>query len=212
LGSTIPTAVTARDQYGFVTSVPVCATLAVVRADYSRQDRTLTVEAKSGQMNVPMELRLDGLDGLSAQSLVFSDRIVVPDIDVPPANITVLAADGGSVTAPVSVGLPDSQAQVAALALNEPPVAAPDEFQVTFGVPAELDVLGNDMDSDGDDLLVVSVAQPIVAGVQQGVAAAINSGKVLRYDAMAGCAAVQQFTYVVSDRKGGSSSAMVRIG
>ncbi len=211
LGSTIPTAVTARDQYGFVTSVPVCATLAVVRADYSRQDRTLTVEAKSGQMNVPMEFRLDGLDGLSSQSLVFSDRIVVPDIDVPPANITVLAADGGSVTAPVSVGLPDSQAQLAALGLNEPPVAAPDEFQVTFGVPAELDILGNDMDPDGDDLLVVSVAQPIVAGVQQGVAAAINSGKVLRYDAMAGGAAVQQFTYVVSDRKGGSSSAMVRI-
>ena len=211
LGSTIPTAVTARDQYGFVTSVPVYATLTVSRADYSRENRTVTVEAESGQMTVPMELRLDGLDGLSSQSLVFTDRIVVPDIDVPPANITVLAADGGSVTAPVSVGLPDRRAQTAALGLNEPPVAAPDEFQVTFGVPAELDILGNDTDPDGDDLLVVSVAQPIVSGVQQGVATAINGGKVLRYDARPGGAAVQQFSYVVSDRKGGSSSAMVRI-
>ncbi len=211
LGSTIPAAVTARDQYGFVTSVPVCATLTVVRADYSREDRSLTVEAKSGQMNVPMALRLDGLDGLSSQSLVFSDRIVVPDIDVPPASVTVLAEDGGSVTAPVSVGLPDSQAQLAALAENQPPVAAPDEFQITFGVPAELDVLGNDQDVDGDDLVIVSVAQPIVGGIQQGMATVINGGKALRYDAKPGGAPVQQFSYVVSDRKGGSSSAMVRI-
>jgi hypothetical protein len=208
---TFPTTVTARDQYGFISAVPVEAAVAVLRANYSITDRSLTVEVQSGESNVPMQFRLQGVDGLAPESATFADRIVVPELDAPPTAVTVAALGGGSVTVPVTVGLVFANSGGGFSGANNPPVASPDEFLVTVGVRGDLDLLGNDQDADGDNLVIVSVAQPFVGGVQQGVATVINGGKGIQYEPLPGSASVQQFSYVVSDGKGGSSSALVRI-
>jgi len=206
-----PTAVTTRDQYGYISSVPVEASVAILRANYSIQDRSLTVEVQSGEANTPMQFRLQGVDGLAPESAVFADRIVVPELDAPPTVVTVAALGGGSVTAPVTVGLVAPTGGGGFAGANNPPVASPDGFIVTVGVRADLDLLGNDQDADGDNLVIVSVAQAFVGGVQQGVATVVNGGKAIQYEPLAGSTAVQQFSYVVSDGRGGSSSAVVRI-
>ncbi len=206
-----PTTVTAKDQYGFISAVPVEASMAVVRANYSITDRSLTVEVQSGESNVPMQFRLQGVDGLAPESATFADRIVIPELNAPPTAVTVAALGGGSVTVPVTVGLVFANAGGGFAGANNPPVASPDEFLVTVGVRGDLDLLGNDQDADGDNLVIVSVAQPFVGGVQQGVATVINGGKGIQYEPLPGSASVQQFSYVVSDGKGGSSSAVVRI-
>lgn len=206
-----PTSVTARDQYGYISTVAVEASLAIVRANYSIQDRSLTVEVQSGESNTPMQFRLQGVDGLAAESGTFVDRIVVPELDAPPSVVTVAAQGGGSVSVPVTVGLAAPTGGIGFAGANNPPVASPDEFLVTVGVRADLDLLGNDQDADGDNLVIVSVAQAFVGGVQQGVATVVNGGKAIQYEPLAGSTAVQQFSYVVSDGRGGSSSAVVRI-
>ncbi len=211
VGGEFPAAVTSRDEHGFVSTVPVEAMLAVLRADYSLEDGSLTVEARSGEFGAELQLSLIGVDGVTTQSGVFTDRIVVPNLQAPPSMVRVASAVGGSVTVPVTIGMPALGTGFGGVALNQPPIASPDEYAVTLGVPADLDVLGNDADADADRLVIVSVAQPVVGGVPQAVVTLLNGGRSLRYEPLPGGRGAQQFSYVVSDGRGGSSSAIVRM-
>ena len=206
-----PTEVSSRDQYGFIQKVPVEAMLSVLRADYSLQDKTLTVEAASGEFGAVLQLQVMGVDGLTSQSATFTERIVVPNVQAPPTSVRVVSAVGGSVTAPVTVGLPALGTGFGGTLQNQPPIASQDEFIVTLGVPADLDVLGNDVDVDADALVIVSVSQPVVGGVPQAVVTPLNGGRSVRYEPLAGGNANQLFSYAVSDGRGGSSSAQVRV-
>ncbi len=76
--------------------------------------------------------------------------------------------------------------------INDPPVAAPDSRTSPNSTPVDIDVLVNDTDPDGDDLIVSSVSQPSEGSVS------IVGGKV-RYTPPGDFVGVTSFSYTVSD-------------
>jgi hypothetical protein len=86
--------------------------------------------------------------------------------------------------------------------VNDPPTAVNDVFTVTAGVATSLNVLNNDRDIDGNPLTLASVSTPTVG------TATISANQAV-YTAPAGFAGTATFTYVVTDGKGGSSTATV---
>jgi outer membrane protein OmpA-like peptidoglycan-associated protein len=106
---------------------------------------------------------------------------------------TIADGRGGSATATVAITV---------RALNHPPVARDDTFQVRQQF-TNLDVLANDDDPDGDSLSIVAVTQPLNGSVT------INAdGKALRYT-MPFSFSRTNFTYTISDGRGGFATATV---
>ncbi|HWS31246.1 MAG TPA: Ig-like domain-containing protein, partial [Actinoplanes sp.] len=87
---------------------------------------------------------------------------------------------------------------------NAPPEATDDSFTVTSTAPVPLDVLGNDIDTNGDTLTIT-----ITGGPGHGTAK-VENGKVT-YQVTAGYHGTDTFTYSISDGKGGTDTATVRI-
>src|SRR6185369_5401756 len=65
--------------------------------------------------------------------------------------------------------------------------------------------LGNDSDSDGHALVLASVATPVHG------TAAIGTGGVIVYTPATGFYGTDAFSYVVTDGRGGSASAVVSV-
>jgi YD repeat-containing protein len=110
---------------------------------------------------------------------------------------TILDGRGGSATATVSVTI-DTRP-------NNGPVAADDVALTTRGVPVLLDPRINDADADSDALTVTGVG-----AASHGTAAMQPNGQVL-YTPTAGYVGDDSFIYTVSDGRGGSKTATVRI-
>jgi uncharacterized repeat protein (TIGR01451 family) len=110
---------------------------------------------------------------------------------------TIADPDGATDTATVAIAVRPHG--------NHPPEAANDTFWVNAGSPADLDVLANDTDLNGDSLAVVSVS-PSSHGI-----VTINSDGTVRYTPGAGFHGTDTFTYVVSDGGGGTASATVTV-
>ncbi|GAB2451767.1 Ig-like domain-containing protein [Xylanimonas ulmi] len=91
---------------------------------------------------------------------------------------------------------------------NRPPVAHDDEFGARPGRTTVLDVLGNDVDPDGDVIVAHVGDQPEGAVVTQ-----VMGGLALQMTAPADATGDRTFTYTVSDGRGGSdtASALVRL-
>ncbi len=113
-------------------------------------------------------------------------------------NYTIADSNGATATAQITV-------TVAAAALNHPPIANNDEVSVIKGSAANLNVLANDSDPDGDPLTIISVTHtgPLTAEVS------INPEGTVRYTHHHGTAGRDTFTYTISDGHGNTATATV---
>jgi len=87
---------------------------------------------------------------------------------------------------------------------NAAPVAVPDIATTFETLPVDVFVLANDVDADGDALVISSVSAS-----SNGTVSVIGSG--IRYTPNEGFTANDAFSYVIGDGKGGSSTGSVRI-
>ena len=98
---------------------------------------------------------------------------------------------------------------------NRPPVALPDSYVVPSGVGTLLNVTTNDSDPDGDDLAIIDVVQPLngtAIPVDPNAGGAPAPGLTgIVYTPNAGFFGVEQFTYTISDGKGGRSTTVVTV-
>lgn len=88
---------------------------------------------------------------------------------------------------------------------NTAPHAADDEASTLERTSAEIDVLGNDTDDEGDPLAIAAVGRP-TAGT-----AAIVGGQLVKYEPNPDFSGTDTFTYDVVDGFGGRSTATVRV-
>ncbi|MGE0394948.1 MAG: Ig-like domain-containing protein, partial [Vicinamibacterales bacterium] len=88
---------------------------------------------------------------------------------------------------------------------NQPPVAAADTATTPAGTAAEIAVLANDADPEGDALTVTAVTQP-----EHG-AASIGTEGVVTYTPAAGYSGADAFTYTISDGHGGVATGDVTV-
>jgi len=196
--TTIPPAITAVDDAGFVTLVPVTDTVVVTEADYSPTAKTLTVAAATANLNAPPVFYLGGVDGVSPTN-TFTSSIQIPNLNAPPSKVTVFSSAGGASTVSVTVGVPLS-------ANNTPPVAA-DDLAGTIGAdPVVIPVLLNDSDADKDRLTIDTFTQPAAGSVTLD---AVN--QTLTFTANQGARGLQSFQYTITDRRGGFSTAQVTV-
>jgi VCBS repeat-containing protein len=109
---------------------------------------------------------------------------------------TVSDGNGGTATATVSVTVTSS---------NDAPVANADAATLAEDGIANITVLTNDTDADGDTLTVASVTQGVYGTV------AINPDKTVKYTPAANYNGADSFTYTVSDGNGGTATATVAV-
>jgi hypothetical protein len=88
--------------------------------------------------------------------------------------------------------------------LNNPPVAVRDTILTEKNTSVTINVLNNDSDVDGDELIVSSVTQ----GAHGSVA---SSGGDVAYTPDSGFTGTDHFTYTISDGNGGTDTATVTV-
>jgi len=108
---------------------------------------------------------------------------------------TVSDGHGGTSTASVTVGIN---------AVNDAPVAKPDNASTQEDKPVTLNVLANDSDVDGDALSVTS------ASASNG-SVTINTDGTLTYTPKANFSGSDSITYTISDGHGGTASSTVAL-
>lgn len=108
---------------------------------------------------------------------------------------TIADGKGGSATAVVTVTVG---------AANAPPVARDDDAWVIWGNPVRIRVLDNDTDADGDQLTITSIGP-----VANGTAVILDNG--IRYISRPDFFGQENFTYTISDGRGGTATATVHV-
>jgi outer membrane protein OmpA-like peptidoglycan-associated protein len=88
--------------------------------------------------------------------------------------------------------------------LNRQPIAANDSTSLVRGTTANIGVLANDSDPDGNALAVTAVTQPA-----HGTASFTAGG--VTYTPAAGYVGADSFTYTISDGAGGTATATVNV-
>lgn len=194
----IPTAVTAVDDAGFVSSLPVTDTVVITEANYSPSTKLLTVTAATANVNTPAEFYLAGVDGVGPQT-TFTSTLQVPGLNAPPSTVTVYSTAGGASTVSVTVGIPVT-------AGNHPPVAVNDEAGTVGSTPTVVSVLLNDTDPDRDRLSIDSVTQPV-----GGTVTVTDLNSTLTFTANPGASGPVTFQYTVTDLRGGFSTGTVTV-
>jgi hypothetical protein len=89
--------------------------------------------------------------------------------------------------------------------VNVNPVATTDTATTSGAAPVTINVLGNDSDSDGGTITLVSFTQPSSGGV------VTSSGALLVFTPASGFTGLATFTYLISDGQGGSATGTVNI-
>ena len=111
---------------------------------------------------------------------------------------TISDGKGGLATATVDVTITPT---------NDDPVATDNSVTVTFDGPAvPVDVLGNDTDIDGDQLLVSDTGT-----AAKGVVTITGGGSALTYHPNTGATGTDSFTYTVGRRPGRVASGTVHV-
>lgn len=110
---------------------------------------------------------------------------------------TISDGFGGSDLATVTVTIGDDG--------NRPPVATDDTAQTPPATPVRIGVLANDSDPDGDTLTIDSVGTPAHGQAVR------NADGTVTYTPAPGFEGSDNFSYVVSDGRGGSATARVTI-
>lgn len=138
-----------------------------------------------------------------------------------PANGTVVQGTAGNVTytphanfagndsftysiADGRGGVSSAIVRITVASVNDLPTAAPDTVTVTEDTPANIEVLVNDLDIDGDVLSLSAVTAPAHGSAQ------IN-GNAVQYIPAPNFNGADAFNYSISDGKGGSATAQVSI-
>jgi subtilisin family serine protease len=88
---------------------------------------------------------------------------------------------------------------------NTPPVAAADEATVDEDRSVDIDVIANDSDADGDQPAVSSIGTPANGS------ASLNAAGLVRYVPEPNFAGNDSFDYTISDGRGGSDTASVKV-
>src|SRR2546426_92508 len=114
------------------------------------------------------------------------------------------AISRGSVTITASYKGNKTGATLTVTSPNRPPLAVDDTATTTAGVPLQIPVLANDSDPDGDPLAVSGFSQ----GTKGGVGL---TGNVATYAPNAEFTGNDAFTYTISDGRGGTATATVRV-
>jgi hypothetical protein len=112
-------------------------------------------------------------------------------------NFTYTIADDKGATS-------SAQATITVKSTNRPPVAGDDSFYVNSLGAVALNVMANDSDPDGDSLSIVSFTQPSIGTITQG-----SNGRLV-YTGQGSFAQIQ-FSYTISDGKGGTATATVTL-
>ena len=111
---------------------------------------------------------------------------------------TVSDGQGGEGTATVTITVSVSSS-------NTPPIANDDAETAAEDSSVTIDLLANDIDADGDALIIASVTQPAAGTVTN------NGDGTVTYTPDANFSGVDSFTYTVSDGRGGEDTATVTI-
>ncbi|GAB4268036.1 MAG: hypothetical protein Kow0092_21660 [Deferrisomatales bacterium] len=109
---------------------------------------------------------------------------------------TVEDGRGGTATAAVTVTVVPS---------NRAPIALDDAVEIAQGDAADIRVLDNDQDPDGDALSISDLTQP------SGGTASVNPDGTVHYASEPRFAGTDGFTYVVTDGNGGTDTAAVTV-
>ena len=87
---------------------------------------------------------------------------------------------------------------------NNAPIAEDDAAETDHGAPVMIDVLANDTDPDGDDLVIDALTQPTDGS-------AVIDGNKITYTPDTGFAGTDSFTYTVVDGRSGFAEATVTV-
>jgi outer membrane protein OmpA-like peptidoglycan-associated protein len=117
-------------------------------------------------------------------------------------NYTIRDKDGLTATTTVTVTKFDATPPPPA---NRPPVAVDDSITTSPGKPVTIDVLANDSDPDKDPLTITITQMP-----RFGTATVVN-GRILYTPGPQFNRDGDLFTYTISDGKGGTATAQVRV-
>ncbi len=160
-------------------------TIDVLENDTDPQDDPLTISEAS----VPEE---QGTVEIVDNELVFTPA---PDFNGP-AEITYTATDpdGNAAEGTVTVDVTP---------LNDAPVAEDDEDSTDFNTPVTVDLLANDSDVDGDDLVVSAATVP----ADQGTVSLNGDGTAL-FTPADGFSGEAVISYTIEDEEGLSDSAV----
>jgi hypothetical protein len=142
----------------------------ITRAVYALDTQTLTiVAASSDEVSVPTLTALGFGDLLVEPGNTLQSLIVTPPPNFePPATVTVKSSAGGADTEPVVI-IPT--------AVNQAPVAANDTAFTAPGVAVTINVLANDLDTDGPPPLAINAFDAL--GTSGG--AVVQVGSQLQY-------------------------------
>lgn len=193
-----PAAMTARDDSGVISRIPLVDSVLITKADYSPASKSLTVQAASANVAQPVRLFLIGVDGVPTNTS-FTSSIQIPNLSAPPHSVTVISSQGGAATALVTVGVPPG-------AYNHPPIASADSAELLAGDRITIPVLNNDSDPDHDTLFIGSVSQPNDATVET-----TDNGTTLTVTATPNAHGEIEFQYNTIDRRGGTATATVTL-
>jgi hypothetical protein len=130
-------------------------------------------------------------------------RLPPPNQAPAAANDTALTQMNEAIT--VNVLANDSDPDGDALSIASYTQAAPDAGQTEVGMAITIAVLGNDHDDDGDALTVTAVSGAANGSVM------LNSDGTVTYTPNVGFTGQDEFSYGISDGKGGTSTAEVII-
>ncbi len=89
--------------------------------------------------------------------------------------------------------------------VNDAPTAADDSATTVLGIAVDIDVLVNDIDADGDSLMIISVDTQFTDGQ------VVNNGSDVTYTPNLSFTGEDSFSYTVSDGNGGTDTASVTI-
>ena len=133
------------------------------------------------------------------------DRLLVPVSEADAALLTSLPlGQGYTIVSPFTPTTAYSYTAVDP-SLNTPPVAGDDIETTLEDTPVTITVLSNDMDEDGDPLLVTIDANP------SNGSAVVNGDGTITYTPNANYNGPDSFTYMVDDGNGGTDTATVSI-
>ncbi len=109
-------------------------------------------------------------------------------------SYTISDGRGGLSTANVLVNVRDRA-----------PIAGPDAFTASTGMPIALDVLASDSDPDGETLAVLSVDPTST----HGAVVTLGPGSEVTYTSATGFVGTDTFSYVVTDPRGATATGVV---
>jgi large repetitive protein len=141
-------------------------------------------------VGLPPGLSIDPVTGVVSGTLP-------PDASVQgPYTVVVVATDpsGNQVTLQVIIAV-----------ANVGPAPAADQTTTPLNTPVVMNVLGNDVDVDGDPLMITAVTQPAHGSV------VVNADGTVTYTPAPGYAGADSFTYSVSDGQGGVEIVSVAV-